>query len=66
MSRDQMTSNKATFMRFHDAVNSGDAELIAKTIDEVVEPDVRIGTPLPIDATGAQALKEVWATLLQA
>jgi steroid delta-isomerase-like uncharacterized protein len=66
MSTDQATSNKATFRRFHDAVNSGDAELIAKTIDEVVKPDVRIGTPLPIDAPGAQALKQVWATLLRA
>jgi hypothetical protein len=66
MSTDQVTSNKATLGRFHDAVNSGDAELIAKTIDEVVDPDVRIGTPLPIDATGAQALKQVWATLLRA
>jgi steroid delta-isomerase-like uncharacterized protein len=66
MSTDQVTRNKATFRRFHDAVNSGDAELIAQTIDEVVEPDVRIGTPLPIDATGAQALKEVWTTLLRA
>jgi steroid delta-isomerase-like uncharacterized protein len=66
MSTDQVTSNKATFRRFHDAVNSGDAELIAQTIDEVVEPDVRIGTPLPIDATGAQALKQVWTTLLRA
>jgi steroid delta-isomerase-like uncharacterized protein len=66
MSTDQVTSNKATFGRFHDAVNSGDAQLISKTIDEVVEPDVRIGTPLPIDATGAQALKEVWSTLLRA
>jgi steroid delta-isomerase-like uncharacterized protein len=61
-----VTTNKATFRRFHEAVNSGDAELIAKTIDEVVEPDVRIGTPLPIEATGAQALKQVWATLLRA
>jgi hypothetical protein len=66
MSTDQVTSNKATFRRLHDAVNSGDAELISRTIDEVVEPDVRIGTPLPIDATGAQALKQVWATLLRA
>ena len=66
MSTDQATSNKATFRRFHDAVNSGDAQLIAQTIDEVVEPDVRIGTPLPIDATGAQALKQVWTTLLRA
>jgi steroid delta-isomerase-like uncharacterized protein len=66
MSTDQVTRNKATFRRFHDAVNSGDAELIAQTIDEVVEPEVRIGTPLPIDATGAQALKQVWTTLLRA
>jgi steroid delta-isomerase-like uncharacterized protein len=61
-----VTTNKATFRRFHEAVNSGDAQLIAQTIDEVVEPDVRIGTPLPIDATGAQALKQVWTTLLRA
>jgi len=66
MPTDQVTSNKATVRRFHEAVNSGDAELIARTIDELVEPDVRIGTPLPIDATGAQALKQVWATLLRA
>jgi predicted ester cyclase len=35
-------------------------------IDEVVEPDVQIRTPLPIEATGAQALKQAWATLLRA
>jgi steroid delta-isomerase-like uncharacterized protein len=50
----------------HDAVNSGDLELISKMIDEVVEPDVLIRTPLPIEATGAKALKQVWATLLLA
>jgi steroid delta-isomerase-like uncharacterized protein len=66
MSTAQATSNKATFRRLHDAVNSGDVELISKMIDEVVEPDVLIGTPLPIEATGAQALKQVWATLLRA
>jgi steroid delta-isomerase-like uncharacterized protein len=66
MSKGQATSNKAAFRRLHDAVNSGDAELIAKMIDEVVEPDVRIRTPLPIEATGAQAVKQVWATLLRA
>ena len=65
MSTAQATDNKATFRRFHDAVNSGDQELISKTIDEVVEPDVRIRTPLPVQATGAQALKQVWAMLLQ-
>jgi predicted ester cyclase len=41
-------------------------ELVAKTIDEVVEPDVLIRTPLPVEATGAQALKEVFTTLLRA
>jgi steroid delta-isomerase-like uncharacterized protein len=63
MSAAQTAGNKATISRFCDAMNSGDAELIAKTIDEVVEPDVLIRTPLPVEATGAQALKEVFARL---
>jgi hypothetical protein len=46
MSTTQATSNKATFRRLHDVVNTGDAELISKTIDEVVEPDVLIRTPV--------------------
>jgi hypothetical protein len=49
----QETSNKATFSRFQDAVSTGDAEVISKTIDELVEPDVLIHMPLPIEATGA-------------
>lgn len=66
MSAAQPTSNKATFSRLHEAINSGDAELISKTIDEVIEPDVLIRTPLPVEATGAQALKEVFARLIRA
>jgi steroid delta-isomerase-like uncharacterized protein len=66
MSTPQETSNKATFKRFHDTVNTGDAEIISKTIDELVEPDALIRTPVPLDATGAEALKQVWAALLQA
>ncbi len=66
MSAAQVASNKATLSRLHDALNSGDEELISTTIDEVFDPDVRIGTPLPIKAAGAQALKQVWATLLRA
>ena len=66
MSTAQETSNKATFTRFYDAINSGDAELISKTIDEVVEPDALIRTPLPIEATGAEALKEVFGRLHRA
>ena len=48
----QATANKATFSRFHDAVNTGDAEVISKTIDEVVEPDVLFHAPVPTGATG--------------
>jgi steroid delta-isomerase-like uncharacterized protein len=59
-------NNKAIFERVLDASNSHDVELIAKTIDEVFEPDVLMGTPLPIQATGAQAIKEVFATLHRA
>jgi steroid delta-isomerase-like uncharacterized protein len=66
MSTAQETSNKATFRRLHDATNTGDAELISKTIDELVDPDVLIRTPLPVEATGAQAIKEVFARLLRA
>ena len=66
MSTAQEDRNKATFKRFHDAMNAGDADLVSKTIDENVEPDVLISTPLPIEATGARALKEVFATLHRA
>jgi steroid delta-isomerase-like uncharacterized protein len=66
MSADPATSNKATFIRFHDAVNTGDAEVISTTIDEVVEPDMLFHAPVPAGATGAQALKHVWAMLLRA
>lgn len=58
--------NKETFRRFHEATNTGDPELISRTIDEIVDPDVLIRTPLPVQATGAEALKEVFARLLQA
>ncbi|WCB91473.1 Aklanonic acid methyl ester cyclase DnrD [Baekduia alba] len=60
------TINTAAFRRFHEAGNSGDLELVTKTIDELVEPDVLIRTPLPIEATGAEALKEVFGRLLRA
>src|SRR5438128_1399013 len=66
MSTPQETGNKATFRRFQDATNTRDAELISKAIDEIVEPDVLIRTPLPVEATGAQALKEVFARLHRA
>jgi steroid delta-isomerase-like uncharacterized protein len=66
MSAAQTMTNKATLDRLHHALNSGDEELIGTTVDELFHPDVHIGTPLPIDARGAQALKQVWTTLLRA
>ncbi len=66
MSAAEQTTNKATVRRFQDAMSSHDAELISKTIDEVAEPDVLIRTPLPVKATGAQALKEVFGRLHRA
>jgi predicted ester cyclase len=65
MSTAQATSNKAVFKRFHDVVNTGDVGLISKTIDELVEPEALIHTPLPIEATGGRLLKQVWAMLLR-
>jgi steroid delta-isomerase-like uncharacterized protein len=65
MSTAQETSNKATFRRLQDAMNTGDAELISQTIDEVFEPDVKQHTPF--EATGVQTLKEmVFARLYRA
>ena len=60
------TRNKATLRRFRDALSRGDAEMTSKTIDEIVAPDVLIRTPLPVQSTGAQALKEVFARLHRA
>jgi steroid delta-isomerase-like uncharacterized protein len=58
--------NKATFMRFHEAANTGDLKIISTAIDELVEPDVLFHAPVPSGATGAQALKEVWTVLVRA
>jgi steroid delta-isomerase-like uncharacterized protein len=65
MSTAEETTNKATVRRFNDVVSTGDAEVISKTIDELVKPDVLIHVPVPSQATGAQALKHVWAMLLR-
>ncbi|MET7333515.1 ester cyclase [Nonomuraea sp. NPDC005650] len=62
----EVVNNKAALRRFHDAVGTGDAEIISRTIDEVVHPDVLIRTPLPIATAGTQAMKEVLAVLHRA
>ena len=65
MSKDQAT-NKAAIMRFQAAMSSGDWKLMSKAIDEVVEPDALIRTPLPVDANGAELLKQLFARLHRA
>jgi predicted ester cyclase len=57
MSAAQETSNKATVMRLLDAMNSGDADLISQTVDEVFDPGVKQHTPF--EATGVQTFKEM-------
>jgi steroid delta-isomerase-like uncharacterized protein len=66
MTLTRTAGNKAVLSRLDAAMNSGDAELIARTIDDVFAPDVRVGTPLPLETTGAEAMKEVFARLHQA
>jgi predicted ester cyclase len=57
------TEYEATVRRFSDAMNTGDPEIISATIDEIVDPDAVIRTPLPIEASGSQVLKEVFTRL---
>jgi hypothetical protein len=59
-------ANKAALRRLQRALSSGDWAIISKTIDEVVAPDALIRTPLPIEATGAGRLKEVFGRLHRA
>ncbi|WP_330292899.1 ester cyclase [Streptomyces sp. NBC_00576] len=66
MSTAGATSNTATLNRLHSAVNSGDPDIISKAIDELVAPDVLFHAPVPMGATGAEALKRVWEVLLRA
>jgi steroid delta-isomerase-like uncharacterized protein len=66
MSADHPTTNKAALRQFQEALSSGDWEHMSKTIDEVVAPDAMIRTPLPIEATGADLLKEVFSRLHRA
>lgn len=58
-------ANKETFKRFQDVTNTQDPELISETIDEIADPDLVTRTPLPVEAAGAVARKEVVAKLHQ-
>ena len=50
------------FRGIHDAMNTGDLELISKTIDEVVEPNVLFYPPVPTGATGRRHSSRVAGT----
>ena len=66
VSTDQAAANKAAFGRFHDAVNSGDEQVIGKMIDDYVDPDIVFHAPVPTGVTGEQAFRQVWTVLLRA
>jgi steroid delta-isomerase-like uncharacterized protein len=55
--------NKATVRHFEHLLGSGDAQEVERAIDEFVAPDVLMRTPLPLDSTGAEAMKEVFGRL---
>ncbi|MFJ9832243.1 ester cyclase [Streptomyces sp. NPDC101169] len=66
MTADLTSSGTTPFGRLHDAVRTGDPEVVARTVDEVVDPGLVFHAPLPTGVTGVQALKEVWTVLLRA
>jgi predicted ester cyclase len=66
MSPSEVASNKAAVRQFCDAMNTGDAHVISDTINALVAPDATISTPWPVEATGAELLKQTFTSLLRA
>lgn len=66
MSSAQEAGNKAICRRILEAANAHDEELLAQTVDALFDPGVRMTTPLPMEATGVEAIKTVFATLHRA
>jgi steroid delta-isomerase-like uncharacterized protein len=60
------TNNKSAFQRFHDAISTGDMEIVSTAVDELFDPNVLLSTPLPVDAAGAEGIKQAMAMLLRA
>jgi steroid delta-isomerase-like uncharacterized protein len=60
------STNIATYERFNDAANSGDLQRISTLIDETFHPGAIFHAPAPTNASGPQAIKQVWTVLLQA
>lgn len=65
MSSTQEADNKAVLRRLNEALNSGDTDMISAAIDEIFLPDVVIRTPLKIDASGTDLMKQLWGLLLR-
>ena len=57
MSTGQATSNKTTFRRFHDAVNSGDADVVLVLESDVPWIPSRVSPPDFIDITNGLKLR---------
>ncbi|MEU7835668.1 ester cyclase [Nonomuraea sp. NPDC049129] len=66
MSTAQEARNKETYHRFHEAINSGDLEVISKAVDELIHPDGQFHTAERTDANAVQAQKRIWEVLLRA
>ncbi|MFF2083542.1 ester cyclase [Nocardia sp. NPDC058176] len=58
-------TNKEIVRRFHEVVNTGDHQVISRTIREIAWSDVMLWTPLPTPETGVAAVEQVWANLLR-
>lgn len=58
--------NKATFRRLHESVNTGDRELVIRTINEIIHPDAVLHLPVPPSATGARGIEQIMTVLLRA
>jgi len=59
-------ANKAAFERVVAAANSHDDQLLSTVVDDVFAPDAVVATPLPLEAQGAQTIKDVFAMLHRA
>jgi predicted ester cyclase len=66
MTTPQETRNKETYHRFHQAINSGDLEIISKAIDELIHPDGRFHAAERTGANLVQVQKRIWEILLRA
>ena len=63
MPADPVEANRAAIKRFVDAANAHDSKLLSEVVDEVFDPEMRSGNPMPIEASGSEGVKKVFALL---